>query len=66
MLEILVTVILGIACFAVWAVLIDPHRFSRAYDKAMEKDLKYAREHPGCSWDDAHREREKVYRRHGL
>ena len=52
---------------AAWVLVLwmrDRHR--TAYDRAMQKDFEYAQKHPGCSYDEAHRNREKVYRRQGL
>lgn len=36
--------------------------FSEAYDAAQLRDLDYAMHHPGCTWEEAHRERDAVLR----
>ena len=38
--------------------------FWDAYHRAQKQDLLYAREHPGCSLEEAHRERDKILRRY--
>ena len=35
----------------------------RAYDAAQLKDLEYARQHPGCSYEEAHRHRDAVMKK---
>ncbi len=37
-----------------------------SYDRAMKKDIEYFRTHPGCTWEEAHRNRERFYHRRGL
>lgn len=66
-------IVLSIACCIVLTVIafvamdrFGPGSYSRRYDEAMQKDLEYARKHPGCTWEEAHRHREKVMKRHGL
>ena len=53
-----------IACWVLDRV--GPEAYHEAYDKAMQKDLEYAREHPGCSRDEAHRHRDAVNDRFGM
>lgn len=67
--EILYTVLAVILAAAVCVLagwLFDPARASRGYDRAMAKDAEYARTHPGCSYEEAHRNRDRYYRRHGM
>ena len=35
-------------------------RFQAEYDAAMRRDYEYARQHPGCGYAAAHRERDRV------
>lgn len=35
-------------------------RFQRDYDAAQLRDLAYARQHPDCTPEEAHRERDRV------
>lgn len=52
-----------VALLAVWGYHSSESAFWSAYEAAQEQDARWAREHPGCSWEDAHRHREAVRRR---
>lgn len=66
--QIVIDVALAVAALLVGAAVYD--RFSssgywRAYDAAQRKDLEYARAHPDCSCEEAHRYRDEVMRHYG-
>lgn len=59
-----VAIVIAVVALAFW--LYDRHSadaYWRAYDKAQLEDLEYARTHPGCTYEEAHRQRDKVMRR---
>lgn len=64
--EIVLGLALGIGAYLLIVFVHDRFSFSSAYDRAMRKDMAYFRRHPDCTWEKAHRNREKVYRRHGM
>lgn len=39
--------------------------YHRAYRRAEREDLAYYQAHPGCSYEEAHRSRDRVNRRFG-
>ena len=60
-----IAVLVGGVALAVWLYgRSGSDAYWRAYDRAQLLDLKYAREHPGCSYADAHRERDRVMRKY--
>ena len=54
---ILILVIL--AALAVW---LSPSTFRAAYDRAESLDIAYHNAHSDCTWEEAHRHRERVRR----
>jgi len=64
--EIVLGVLLAVGLVALVVHVLTRESLSADYDRAMMEDMRYAKEHPGCTWEEAHREREKVYRKHGL
>ena len=67
--EVLLSVLalLAVSALGLWLwCLMDPERLSLEYDRAMQRDLEYYLSHPDCTYEEAHMEREKVYRKHGL
>ena len=63
--DVLATVLLVIIAIAIWLYL-DPANRIRSYRKAEQRDLEYYLAHPGCTLEEAHRNRERFYRRRGL
>lgn len=64
--ETILALALGVGCTILAAWVWDrrsPEAYWRAYDKAQLRDLEYFQLHPGCSYEDAHRHRDKVMRR---
>ena len=59
--EYVVIVILLLAvCYGL--VISIPGLFSRFYDRAMRRDLAWAKDHPDCTLEEAHRHRHRVRR----
>lgn len=64
--EIVIGVIVLLAAAALAAFIFSRSgsaAYLRAYDKAQLRDLEYARAHPDCSYEDAHRERDRIMKR---
>lgn len=56
--------IIGLLLFFALDDHLSGRAFWDAYHRAQEQDLLYAREHPGFSLEESHRERDKVLRRY--
>lgn len=63
--DVLATVLLVIIAIAIWLYL-DPANRIRRYNEAVRKDLDYYHTHPGCTLEEAHRNRERFHRRNGF
>lgn len=66
--EIIVLIAFGVIAGALLMWIYDrcsPEAYWRAYDEAQLKDLEYFREHPDCSYEEAHQYRDKVMKKFG-
>ena len=54
--------ILVLAFLIALGLWLSPGIYHSAYAKAQAKDLAFFRAHPDCTWEDAHRHRERVRR----
>ena len=64
--EIVLGVLLAVSHVALVVDVLTRESLSADYDRDNMEAMRCAKEHPGCAWEEAHREREKVYRKHGL
>lgn len=60
-----ILVIVSLAAVALFVWAISPAGDEFFWDRAEARDLAYVRDHPDCSWEEAHRHRERWHRRHG-
>ena len=61
-------ILISVAAIAVVSWIASRHSadaYWEAYDAAQRRDLEYARKHPDCTYEEAHRERDRVMRRFG-
>ena len=54
-----VLILLLLAALAVW---LSPASYHAAFARAEARDLAFYRAHQDCTWEDAHRHRERVRR----
>lgn len=64
--EVVLGLAIGAALYFLIMFLHDRFSFEASYDRAMRKDMEYFRAHPDCTYEEAHRNRDKVYRRNGM
>lgn len=62
---ILILVVLLALSALVYEYRLSDRAFYEAYEKAMQKDIAFARSHPGCTLEEAHRNRRRVRRIYG-
>lgn len=62
---ILVLAILYLLGVLVWHYRISDRAFNEAYEEAMQQDMIYAQQHPGCTLEEAHQHRRRVRRIYG-
>ena len=54
----------GFAALVVWLMIrYSPESYLREYDEASRKDMAYYQEHPDCTLEEAHRNRDRVNRK---
>ena len=53
----------AVAMIVILPDLVGPEAYHRAYRRAELRDLEYYRTHPGCTYTEAHRERDRVMKR---
>lgn len=54
-----ILILLILAALAAW---LSPSTFRAAYERAESRDIAYHNAHPDCTWEEAHRHRERVRR----
>lgn len=65
--SVVIVILLSVGAFFLVSWIADrasDEAYWRAYDRAQQEDLRYFREHPDCTYEEAHQYRNKVMKKY--